>query len=254
MTENTQPENLTPPMKKAECSNCGGLRNCDVQGSHNQRGGDDHFQWHTQWFLLQCKGCEHAFAQTISTNSEDYVDYYDEQGEEARDHDETINYWPALAKRKRPEWVSDAGIDAAGAETLDYALLEVYGALEAGLNMLAGIGIRTTFDVASELLNIQSSLTFQNKLTQLVGDGHIGEVDKARLNMLVEAGNAAAHRGWKPKADELHIMMEVLEMFIFRAFVEPSRQRNLDASVTKIQTAIPQRNQTAVAVPLVAQI
>ena len=130
--------------RKAECSQCGGLRNCDIVGQHDERVGDDDFQWHTAWYLLQCRGCHHVFVQTVSTNSEDYENDYGPDGETLTEYNETVKYWPALSKRKRPEWMSEAGIDADNVAALDEALAELYGALNNDLNMLAAIGIRTS--------------------------------------------------------------------------------------------------------------
>jgi Domain of unknown function (DUF4145) len=66
--------------------------------------------------------------------------------------------------------------------------------------VLAAIGLRTAFDRASELLGIDPNKTFAGKLSQLVVDGHIGSTEKASLDVLTDAGGAAAHRGWKTQS------------------------------------------------------
>lgn len=47
---------------KAYCGRCGGERNCEVKGVHDERGeeGDGYFSlsWHTAWHLLVCRGCD----------------------------------------------------------------------------------------------------------------------------------------------------------------------------------------------------
>lgn len=175
------------------------------------------------------------FVQTVSTNSEDVSYFTNEIGEEDYEHTETVNYWPALAKRERPSWLHRGGIEAPDVERLDDALLELYTALENDLNILAGIGIRTSFDVASELLEIDTELRFNQKLDGLVAQGHIGAVDRERLAKLVDAGSASAHRGWKPTRAELSTMMDLLEHFIQQAFIEPHRRKQLDEKVGKLK-------------------
>jgi len=81
--------------------------------------------------------------------------------------------------------------------------MEVYGALNANLPILSTIGIRTAFDVASDILKVDQGLTFAEKLDALAAGKHIREVDRERLATAVEAGNASAHCGWKPTATDL---------------------------------------------------
>ncbi len=228
-------------MKKAECSQCGGMRNCDIVGHYDERGGDDHFEWLIEWKLMRCRGCEHVFVQTVSGNSEDYHQSYGPDGEVVTEYHEVIKYWPALAKRKKPEWMSEAGIDAENVEALNEALAELYGALNNDLHMLAAIGIRTCFDVAAELLGIKPEQTFKAKLQNLVTSGHIGKVDQTRLEILVDAGSASAHRGWRPGAEDLNTLMDVLEHFVHDAFVARTRKKRLDANVKKMQAQVPPR-------------
>lgn len=134
--------------------------------------------------------------------------------------------------------ISSFGLDKA---PLKDALGELYGALENDLNTLASIGIRTTFDIASELLGVKPELTFTKKLDKLVELGHIGVVDRDRLDALVDAGSASAHRGWKPSQDEVSIMADVLEHFIHAAIVAPEDRKLLDQKAASIRKKVPAR-------------
>jgi hypothetical protein len=226
---------------KAECAQCGGKRNCAIKGEYADSYNDEYFWAQTTWYILQCRGCDYVFVQTVAVNSED-VDYYAEQdGSTGSDFIKEVKYWPALSERKKPEWMSEAGIDAQGVDTLDAAMKELYGALDNDLRMLAGIGIRTTYDVASGLLGIDENLAFSKKLDALVSSGRIGIVDKERLTTLVDAGSASAHRGWKPKPSDLSVMMDVLEHFIHDSFVAPAQKKKLDAEAAKVKETVPRR-------------
>lgn len=238
-----------PTIRKAECSNCGGPRNCDVRGHHDKRYWDEDFQASTEWFILECRGCENVFVETVDTNSEDYDKFYEEDGSTRIVYNETIKYWPALSKRPKPEWMTETGVEALDVEALDAAMLELYGALDNDLRMLAAIGIRTAYDIASELLGANPTLSFAQKLDSLVTSGRIGIADKDRLGTMVDAGSASAHRGWRPKADELNTIMDVLEHFIAEAFVAPGRRKKLDEGAAKLKKTVPERTKKAKTVP-----
>lgn len=227
--------------RKAECNQCGGIRNCTVHGVFEQRAGDEHFNYHKSWYLLQCKGCDYAFVQTIYTDSESYRDYY-ENGEVMMDYEETHEYWPAISSRRKPDWFDDYGVkEVQNSEALTASLAELYGALDANLNMLAAIGVRTTFDIASELLGIDPNIAFKDKIENLQKLGHIGLADKDRIRHLVDAGSASAHRGWKPTNQDLKILMDVLEHFVENALVAPAKKAKLDAEVVKSKKNVPAR-------------
>jgi hypothetical protein len=241
MTEPAETAKPADTARKAECAKCGGERNCDILGRHGEWHSDDNYQEHTHWFILKCRGCDYVFIQTASTNSEEYYQSYAEDGSTETIHSESFRYWPALSKRKRPEWMSDYGVDAAEVEALSAAMLELYGALENDLRMLAAIGIRTAYDIASELLGIDSNLTFEKKLDALISSGRIGILDKDRLETMVDAGSASAHRGWRPSLSDLDTMMGVLEHFVYESFVAPTRKQKLDDDAAKVKKTVPPR-------------
>ncbi len=200
----TDTESKLGQIRKAECSNCGGERNCDVKGHCQTSYSTEDFWGQTDWYLLQCRGCEEIFAQKAVTTSEDVNQYYDPRGEVVTDQEFTYHYWSALIQKAKPEWMGEYGIDGIeDVDLLDAALCEVYGALNANLPILSTIGIRTAFDVASDILKVDQGLTFAEKLDALAAGKHIREVDRERLATAVEAGNASAHCGWKPTATDL---------------------------------------------------
>jgi hypothetical protein len=235
------PSPALPEFRKAECSQCGGIRNCHIRGEHGASYKDGQFSGNTYWYILECRGCENVFVQTVSTNSEDYDNFYEEDGSTGTTYNETLRFWPALSKRRKPEWMSEYGIDAENVDALDVVMIELYGALDNDLRMLSAIGIRTAYDIASELLGIDGQMTFDKKLDALVRSGRIGMADKNRLEMVVDAGSASAHRGWRPTPNDLGIMMDVLEHFVHQSFVAPAQSAKLDAEAAKIKKTVPLR-------------
>ena len=109
--------------------------------------------------LLTCCGCDHVFTQTVSSNSEDRYQYYDDNGREVTDRIVTIGTWPARSKCKILGWFSRGSVetDLADRHALDSSLKEFYGALNQDLVVLASIGVRTSFGIASEILGVASS-------------------------------------------------------------------------------------------------
>jgi hypothetical protein len=234
---------------RAYCSSCKGDRNCEILGHHRQRGedGDGYYQWVTEWFVLACRGCDFTFAQSVSTNSEDYSDYIDELGEHQVEHHETIKTLPARSKRERPGWFSHDIVesDFENTNALDASLKELYGALDHDLLVLASIGTRTSFDIAAEILGVDSSKTFEQKVSALVEASLIKESEREHIAFLIDAGSASAHRGWQPGLSDLNTIMDVLEDFIYNSFVLPSRKKASAEKVAKHKAKVPPKKPRA---------
>jgi hypothetical protein len=124
-----------PETKKAMCAVCAGMRNCAIRGNTTE-------QWEaagglvwgkTDWFILQCRGCDHIFCQTVKVFSEDYQHEWDDaMQEDVVVYDETVAYWPAILNRKPPEWFSSGNLPIENSSMLEEALRELY----VGLNMI----------------------------------------------------------------------------------------------------------------------
>lgn len=211
------------PSMKGHCPTCGGERNAAIRGSHRVHGSDeDYGTWGAvDYYILECGGCDAVFFKEIATNSEDF----DENGPI-----EHITYYPAPAKRSRPEWFSLLKLEGGLYRLLD----ETYNALDVDARVLSATGARTIFDRASELLKIKSELTFKEKLEQLQNGGHISSSERGHLDILTDAGSAAAHRGWKPTLEQLNTVMLILEGFIHRKFV-------LEREVKTLKSELPKR-------------
>jgi hypothetical protein len=225
----------------AHCGKCAGDRQCSVLRQYTEHYGDENFHGATKWMILQCRGCEYVFVQTVATDSEDFGYAYDQHGSTVVEAIERITYWPALSKRKKPEWLTDHNLIIMNDYRLNAAMIELYGALDNDLHMLAAIGIRTAYDIASELLGVDPQLRFEQKLDALIADRWIRNSDKSRLETVVDAGSASAHRGWQPNPADLKTMMDVLEHFIEESLIAPTRKKKLDAEADKVKHKVPTR-------------
>ena len=124
-----------------------------------------------------------------------------------------IKHWPSPLKREPPSWITRL-------KPIDKQLYDVfssvYEALDHDLGVLAAIGLRTSFDRATDLLGIEPHLPFNQKLTALSDRKFISDTEKETLTVLVEAGNSAAHRAWTPNDDAFDTLMMIAEGFLQR--------------------------------------
>lgn len=223
----------TAEIRQAPCPNCGGSRNCFVRGRYSAtRDGTDvpgEVYDCTTGFLLQCAGCSTIFYGEEYFFSEVEHEVRDpETGEMRLEPIVTCKFWPTVEARSRPDWFGEVSAVDAHLKSL---MTELYSALDNGLMVLAGIGVRTCFDRVTELVGVDPSLPFARKLEALLTDGRIGITEKDILAALIDAGSAAAHRGWSPSSDDLRTMMDVLEQFIHRTFILRSESEQLRGRV-----------------------
>lgn len=218
--------------EEGHCPSCGAGR-ADIVAEHRDAYNSPHYDEVTYYRVLECRGCGQNYFKSTYSNSEDLNDYYDEEtGLEAREYIETVKYWPPAAKRQPPEWAHEINSKD---RILGSLFDDVYTALSNNLGVLAAIGMRTVFDRASELLKIHPNTSFQHKLDELTTGDHITGKEKAVLGALIDAGSAAAHRGWQPKPKELDAMMIILEAFLHRAFLLEDIGAELEKGVPKRQ-------------------
>jgi hypothetical protein len=199
---------------KAHCNKCRGLTNSWVRAEHTMTGNDGPISWSDSFEVLQCCGCD-----TLSVRQEHWFSEWDEM-----DYDEYGRmvmrpgikevYFPAPTVRAKPEW-----FDTIADEVLRNVLDELYAALNAGLNVLASIGVRTLLDRAGYLLIGDPRGGFEGKLSALQTGGHIRAQEKTTLEAVADAGNASAHRGYTPTVERLGRIVDIIENFLHRAFV-----------------------------------
>jgi hypothetical protein len=221
-----------PEIIEAHCPGCDGVRNAHVRGKHavTWSDSDSPISSSETAIILECRSCKHLFFRRDYWFSEwETIGQNPYTGEPRIEAGVETTYWPTPLKRKPPEWIEDI---AHADETLGKLLSEMYAALNIDLRVLAGIGARTVFDRASELLEIDAALSFNAKLDKLVGIGKVNQKERDTLEVLVDAGSAAAHRGWIPKPMELDTMMTIVEHFLHNAFI-------LDDGIQKLKAAVP---------------
>ncbi len=212
------------------CPICQSQR-ADIKVRHTDRFDEGSYSAITHYDVLECRGCGEHYFKSSSSNSED-CDYLQDPdtGEYEQVYPETIHFWPPAGDRQPPGWAVEIGYRD---RVLGGLFDDVYTALRNNLGVLAAIGMRTVFDRASELLQVDSALPFADKLRVLKDSDHITGNEQRALGVLVDAGSAAVHRGWRPNPRHLDQMMVILESFLHRAFVLEDVGAELENQVPK---------------------
>lgn len=218
-------------IREGHCPRCGPDRFGDIVAEHRETFSDDiNGIWgRTDYRIIRCRGCGEVYYQSAEIFSEDVNYEWDEEAKEHRPYTpERVSHWPVPTKRAAPQWT---GALQFSYDRLSNLLDDVYGCLNAGLPIPAVIAVRTTFDAASELLEVDPAISFAEKLVALQAQGHIGRGECQALEVLTDAGGAAAHRGWKPKAAQLDTIISILEAFLHRTFVLTAEAAALKADI-----------------------
>lgn len=221
--------------RRAPCPNCGREQRVSTLYEHiNEWDYDDGMVSGTnEYYVFRCKGCETVIFCQSSAHSEERVDYYNRQGKHITEYPFKKTYWPVAPKigSNRLPLIDLLLIH----ENTSNLLRQVYIAIDSNLNVLAAIGARTTFDAASEYLGIDQDLSFEEKLEMLRTQAYISGKEKGTLEVLINAGSAAAHRGWAPTGNELDTIIKILNGFIDTNMLRPCK-------VNELKGAIPNRS------------
>lgn len=103
--------------------------------------------------------------------------------------------------------------------TAQQLLSEVDTAIKADLLSLSAMGIRAVVDVVS-FDTLQGDVgSFKAKLAELRKAGHMTDVQHEALSAVVEAGNAASHRGYIPDAVSVKAMLAALLFVLHSIYI-----------------------------------
>jgi hypothetical protein len=115
--------------------------------------------------------------------------------------------FPPTIQRNIPKWIKELPL-----ELMDL-FLEIYSAIHQGLFRLSTMGSRTILDIIMTE-KIGDKGTFKNKLNSFLDSGYINKVQFELLEIVLEAGNAASHRGYKPKEKDFEVVLDIIENLV----------------------------------------
>lgn len=215
-------------VEKFFCNQCKRPTRHYIRAEHNADNYDSRSgtSLSSRHIIAECCGCENVALVRKKHFSEHY-DYYEDPttGKQHREAlwDEEI--YPAVTYRNPPPWFDDLPDN-----TLREISAEIYKSLQTGSHYLATFGSRTLIDRLI-VLTVGDKGNFPNGLKALQDDGMLSRHEREILNPVVDAGNAAAHRGWAPTKEQLAIILDTVEGLIHRLLVLPMMAEELEEAV-----------------------
>jgi hypothetical protein len=193
----------------SECNTCGRQTDHDViwQESSTEYGPQGEVL-ETRRMFVRCRGCKDSTLRTeahytVATDPED-------------DPSMTVSYSPVRLWRRAPEWfrfVEEDDPDLFG------LLEEVYTAVNDLQLRLLSMGVRAALDRVMVKILGGDVGTFERKLDQMVTNGHLTQRQRENLEIVIDAGSASTHRGFRPPKQLLEEMVTVMENILREHYV-----------------------------------
>lgn len=227
-------EDKNPEAIKAHCPTCDAERKCDLHGhvykawSWEDREGRYSISGGVEHSLLECRGCETVFYLSDAWDSESVDYFYGPDGQTVVEAERDKRTYPSPDSQTKPIWFDAIGKTDAQLQSI---LNETYVAYHHGANILTAVGLRTALDRATEVIGIDPAITFEEKLTELKTGGWIGATEHDILDVITNAGSAAAHRGWSPSKEDVGKLLTAMEAFLHRAFIVGQDALTIKASI-----------------------
>lgn len=210
---------------KAHCNSCGGERNHVVLHCENTswEAEDSLVFGGNSYETLRCCGCDQIHLRHKSWFSED---------EEIE-----VAYFPPSIFRRPPSWFDELWRALSEEDQLVESLLqEIYIATQNDLSRLAAMGVRALLEQIF-ISRVGDNGSFSNNLSAFTKSGYITELQKQRLEAILEAGHAAMHRGYKPEKESLSTLLDITEHIIESVFLHEGKIEQLRLQVPKRRTA-----------------
>ena len=169
----------------------------------NEEGDESQSVWMvaaTIWTITKCQGCEKINLTHITRTDPD------------RKTDRVFHF-PYKFIRTVPSWTFKLPI-----KYLEI-LQEIYATLNQELFILSLTGTRILLDTYM-VHKVGDTGTFKQKIAKLVSEGFITQSKAKVLEATIEAGNAAAHRGFKPDKETLFDILDIIENLLQSEIVD----------------------------------
>jgi len=207
-----------PQIILAPCNECGHQTDHEVLKVQSKSEGDEHdqYSWTVTHRMIECRGCHFISLQRIVSST-------------AYDDVET-EYFPPPISRRKPSWSNQEFSDIP--PSIDSLLTEVYAALHANSRSLGAMGARALLDMVMTD-TVEDCGGFNQKLDALESESFVSKKQREFLDVALDAGNAASHRGHCPTARHLNLVMDIVESIIAQIYVLPDAAKELEKSIPK---------------------
>lgn len=193
----------------SHCNECGQeTKHVIVHKASSRRSYDDDrysVEVGSDWTIVQCGGCEEVSMRRVDWCSED----------DRQDGPNPPAFFPARVSRRKPVWLTREHAPSTYVGMLD----EVYAALHADSRRLAMMGARAIIDVVITR-TVGDQGNFTKGLDELQKNDLIGKRDRTIIEAAIDAGSAAMHRGHQPTADDVNVVIDIVERMIQAEILE----------------------------------
>lgn len=144
-------------------------------------------------------------------------------------------YYPPRLTKLLPDWHPRLP------EKLQEVLRETYTALQHDLRYISTVGCRTAMDMAI-VEKVGDLGAFKNKLEGLLDQKQITNDQKELILAIMDSGDAAAHRGFQPKLEEVRTLINILERLLYAFHIKPKDDQVHLEAARKINAIVPPRH------------
>ena len=158
---------------------------------------------------VRCCGCNELAVR-------EEVSFFIKGEEETVPFDQWVHYKPFRLWRKPPNWLGDLEqID----EDLKGLLDEIYEACNDEQTRLLSMGVRSALDHVMTLILGGDFGIFEQKLDQMVEKQHLTQNQRENIAIVIDAGSASSHRGFKPPRALIEEMVVVMENMVREHYI-----------------------------------
>jgi hypothetical protein len=191
----------------------------DKNDPFSMSGGDD-------YELLKCCGCESIKLRHKQWSSEDF----DAEG----NPDIRVSYYPPAVFRRKPKWLGDLSFFLPWSERCLVEILEeIYVAIQNNSRRLAAMGIRALFEYIM-ISKVADNGSFSKNMQEFEKQGFISQLQKQRVETILEVGHATIHRAYTPSSEDLTALIDITESLLESIYIH-------DALVERLKKRIPPR-------------
>lgn len=161
----------------------------------------------TEIFFLLCRGCKEPSVRKEYW----YFDYIPDPHKHPDDNLIKTVYMPPRIWRRPPEWLpalEEIDPDLKG------LLGEVYSVTNDQQVRLLSMGVRSVLDHVMRLILGSDEGGFEQKLNKMVENGHLTKRQGENLSIVIDAGSASTHRGYRPPRELVEEMVVVMENIV----------------------------------------
>ena len=158
--------------------------------------------------VLSCRGCKE-----VSIKREFFEEGVDEEGESAPSH---IVYAPPRLWHRPPKWLAELEQYDPDLKGL---LDEVYSAVHDKQTRLLSMGVRSVLDRVMTLVLGGDVGNFEQRLSAMVSKDHLTQKQADNLEIVIDAGSASTHRGFRPPRELMEEMVIVMESLVREHFI-----------------------------------